>query len=352
MADNEGSEQGGGGWGSWGFSNLSLSSLVNTVKETSQSIIQAYKEDLGDFSQTISKDTNEVLESKVKQSEGLLTNLIGMKGEEKASANPGTLSVASLQADISTYTVEPADKEDFETFCSTFKADQKTDEISQLLQSNEKMRALHSKLVPVVVSYHVFWSRYFYKMSKFEARERKRAELLKRAEAAVTQDAGGEDDFDWGGEDDEEDGKGESKGEEDKKEEGVNGEAAKEARKEAGEEEDRKEDDEGGAKGEVGSADQTGALEEGAGPASQAQDESPLEGVQEESPLEGVQAVPAIDPPTPATAAVEAPEARAQAVTAVADDQTGSPAPAQASAGGDSGAAADNAEDEGWDEWE
>lgn len=103
-----------------------------------------------------------------------------------------------------------SDQEDFKLWRSTFPIERKTDEISQILSTNDKIREAHSKLgwchtpyytfthmtpalisltphttphthtVPVVVSYGKFWERYFYRLNKLHQEEERRAALVKR----------------------------------------------------------------------------------------------------------------------------------------------------------------------------
>jgi len=86
-----------------------------------------------------------------------------------------------LQTELSTYCTEPTDLEDFATWKQQFKVSNITDDISRVLASNDKIREIHTKLVPVAVSYTDFWERYFYKLNKLNQEEERRAALVKRA---------------------------------------------------------------------------------------------------------------------------------------------------------------------------
>jgi len=57
--------------------------------------------------------------------------------------------LAALQQSSVTYTIDPSDKEGFKLFCNDFDTESKTSEISQILEENETVEALHKNLVPV-----------------------------------------------------------------------------------------------------------------------------------------------------------------------------------------------------------
>ena len=89
--------------------------------------------------------------------------------------------------------------------------------IAAVLESNDFMTDLESKLVPSIVSRDTFWARYFYRLELLEEQENRRTELINRAatgtgtvpsspaakDATVGASAGVDDvDEDWGDDDD------------------------------------------------------------------------------------------------------------------------------------------------------
>ncbi len=52
----------------------------------------------------------------------------------------------SLQTELSTYCTDPSETEEFESFKKDFQIGTRTEEISQLLSTNEKVREIHTKL--------------------------------------------------------------------------------------------------------------------------------------------------------------------------------------------------------------
>jgi len=217
MAD---SKQSSSTW--WGFSGV-----LDKVKRTSENIISIYKEDLTEFSRTIQSDTKEVIK-KTTEEESLetitssITGFFGFsqsKNENKETTTPAKRGVIvdrhqarilQLQTELSTYCTEPTDQEEFVAWKQHFKVSNITDDISRL-GSNDKIREIHTKLVPVAVSYTDYWERYFYKLHKLNQEEERRAALVKRATTSEQVD---EEDLRW---DDEESGN--NKGEVAKKEE-------------------------------------------------------------------------------------------------------------------------------------
>lgn len=67
-----------------------------------------------------------------------------------------------------TYCDEPNDAEDFDAWRATFTLDSKAGEVEDILVSNSFMRELQSRIVPLVVEYDAFWTRYFYRLHKLK----------------------------------------------------------------------------------------------------------------------------------------------------------------------------------------
>jgi hypothetical protein len=105
--------------------------------------------------------------------------------------------VASMQRDSSTYCDEPDDAEDFEAWNATFNLPGAKPDIAKFLSENTFMSELQARIVPVVVDYESFWTRYFYRLHKLEEKHAQLAALASRAQME-------EDDLGWGTEDEEE----------------------------------------------------------------------------------------------------------------------------------------------------
>ena len=106
--------------------------------------------------------------------------------------------VAAMQRDSSTYCDEPEDGEDFAAWLTSFDLPAHKPDISKLLSENTFMSELQSRIVPVVVDYESFWTRYFYRLHTLTAKYAK--------VAALTARVGEEDEAEhvgWGDTDDE-----------------------------------------------------------------------------------------------------------------------------------------------------
>ncbi|KAG2193577.1 hypothetical protein INT47_006643 [Mucor saturninus] len=117
-------------------------------------------------------------------------------------ANRKEALLAKMQTNESTYLTDPElskkDKEQekkvLDTFNASFKIDEYTDEIAQLLNDYPALRETMDRLVPVQVSYALFWQRYFYHAWKIEQDEQKRQLIVQ----GVTED---DADFKWDSDD-------------------------------------------------------------------------------------------------------------------------------------------------------
>lgn len=108
-----------------------------------------------------------------------------------------------MQTNENTYLKDPEaaiknneqEKKILETFNSTFNIEEYTEEIAQLLNDYPSLRDTMDKLVPVQISYSLFWQRYFYHAWKIEQDEQKRQLIVQHNEE---EDEG---DFKWDSDD-------------------------------------------------------------------------------------------------------------------------------------------------------
>jgi len=175
--------------------------LLDKVKQQTETIVNIYKEDLKEFSNTITNDTKEIIKDPEITSKIGLSGLFGYSQnkpseKEKISVivDRHQARILILESELSTYCTEPSDREDFMFWKEEFNLQSKTDEISNLLSDKEKIREAHSKLVPIAVSYSDFWERYYYKMFKLNQVDERRAALVKRATNSTQSD---EERFIW-----------------------------------------------------------------------------------------------------------------------------------------------------------
>jgi hypothetical protein len=129
--------------------------------------------------------------------------------------------IAAMQRDSSTYCDQPEDTEQFQQWLQDFDLKEKKKEIGSIIGSNAFMAELQSRIVPLIVSYEDFWTRYFYRLHKLHAKHEAIQALTSKASEAGMPLGGGrkeEAELGWGtdeeGEEEEE--QGEEEEEEDK----------------------------------------------------------------------------------------------------------------------------------------
>ena len=67
-----------------------------------------------------------------------------------------------MQRNSSTYCDEPEDRADYEAWLAGFDLGAKTGDIDEIVRSNAFMAELQARIVPLIVQYDAFWTRYFY----------------------------------------------------------------------------------------------------------------------------------------------------------------------------------------------
>lgn len=107
--------------------------------------------------------------------------------------------LSALQRDSNTYCKPPSDACAFKIWTDNFDMRSKADEISALLSGNPFMQELYSRIVPYVVDKNVFWTRYFFHVSKLHEAQQLRMHLVQKAiksteaeELDAWEDEGGE----------------------------------------------------------------------------------------------------------------------------------------------------------------
>ncbi|CAM6009178.1 unnamed protein product [Sphagnum balticum] len=181
---------------------LSLESTASVAQESLESVGQVVE----DFGSSVWRGTTEIF-AQVKEavlsideeapaatpSDPLTAQLSGGKYSRYEA------QVRAMQRDSSTYCDEPKDLDEYEAWIHSFRIDDRKDEIEELLSSNAFMQELQNRIVPLVVEYDVFWTRYFFHLHKLQQVENARANLVKRATAGEE-----EEDLSWDVEEDKE----------------------------------------------------------------------------------------------------------------------------------------------------
>lgn len=89
--------------------------------------------------------------------------------------------ISSMQRDSATYCDEPADTADYQAWRSKFDLATFKPAVDDLTADNAFMAELQARIVPVIVDYQAFWTRYFYRLHLLEARHAQRLEVAQRA---------------------------------------------------------------------------------------------------------------------------------------------------------------------------
>ncbi|KAL3158911.1 hypothetical protein ABBQ32_011625 [Trebouxia sp. C0010 RCD-2024] len=102
--------------------------------------------------------------------------------------------ISSMQRDSATYCDEPADTADYHTWRSNFDLANYQPAVEDLITNNAFMAELQARIVPVIVEYDAFWTRYFYRLHLLEARHLQRLEVAQRVSRVQQEEELGWDD--------------------------------------------------------------------------------------------------------------------------------------------------------------
>lgn len=108
--------------------------------------------------------------------------------------------VLALRADPATFTEEPEDSEGFARWNSSFSIDKVKEQIEGVLLESPGLESFVERLVPSVVDYETFWSRYFFAVDKLRQAEDVRTKLVSRAMSKEE-----DEELSWDVDDDDED---------------------------------------------------------------------------------------------------------------------------------------------------
>ncbi|KAF8046315.1 hypothetical protein N665_3853s0003 [Sinapis alba] len=195
--------------GGWSFGGL-----MKTIADRSESVIETYRRDLEEFGTGLKKEIevaqgslgtvghaiDELGNTVIKGTAEIIAQgkeAILAAGNESDSSDNTSLGrrdsfsskpysrfdaqVRVVQGDLSTYSEEPEDSDDYKKWESEFPLGDKTEEMESLLDGNGDMKGVYKRVVPSMVDHETFWFRYFYKVYKLKQAEDLRANLVKRA---------------------------------------------------------------------------------------------------------------------------------------------------------------------------
>ncbi|XP_048547491.1 BSD domain-containing protein 1-like [Triticum urartu] len=215
----------GGGWGGFG-------GLLKTLTSQSETVLDAYRRDLAEFSTGLRRETDALREAAAQAARDLPSSALALDGladivaqgkgaiaqvAATAAASAASLPAPSdadsepspasghlryysrfeaqlraLQSDPATFTADPEDAEDFAAWGAGFSLQERQDEIEALCYESDAVEGMVDRLVPDTVEGEVFWARYFYRVHKLKQQEDARAKLVKRV---IAQEE--EEDLSW-----------------------------------------------------------------------------------------------------------------------------------------------------------
>ncbi|EKX48193.1 hypothetical protein GUITHDRAFT_151816 [Guillardia theta CCMP2712] len=164
-----------------------------SIKEKSKDLMEVYKRDIGEFASVVSKDTTEAvaktrgtieksLANKTSGSDHKAKQLPKSRQSDCSKSNRVNPKLISLQNTKETFTNDPADHDAFACFLEGFDASKLSMEISDLLQDVESVRSYHDELVPEIVTYKLFWARYFFGAKSIADEEARKHKFLTAAQ--------------------------------------------------------------------------------------------------------------------------------------------------------------------------
>ncbi|XP_077218693.1 uncharacterized protein LOC143852926 [Tasmannia lanceolata] len=163
---------------------ISLETGASVAQESLESVGQA----IDDFGSSVWRGTAEIISQ---GKDAILSpdqdsdssdaqNFISLNLNSKRYSRFET-QVVGIQSDMNTYCEDPEDLDDFNKWKLRFLIEEKGEEIMSICSENVAVEGMFSKLVPNVVDYEMFWTRYFYRIHKLKQVEDARVNLVKRA---------------------------------------------------------------------------------------------------------------------------------------------------------------------------
>ncbi|KAL3849829.1 hypothetical protein ACJIZ3_011711 [Penstemon smallii] len=185
--------------GLWSFEGL-----IKTLATRSESVIETYRRDLKEFGSGLKTETEIFREAasravkdiptSIKSTADLISKevlIFSSEGEPQTPETNRSLNSAryswfesqlsAIQSDLSTFSEEPEDAEEYKKWKSGFELEDKRGEIEGLIGENGTLKGVYKRIVPSEVDHETFLCRYFYRVDKLEQQERVRANLVRRA---------------------------------------------------------------------------------------------------------------------------------------------------------------------------
>lgn len=101
--------------------------------------------------------------------------------------------VSAMQRNSATYCDEPQDTADYQAWLQGFDLGSRKGEIEAITGGNAFMAELQSRIVPLIVEYEAFWTRYFFQLHKLQVKHAQRQEVAQRAQRAAAEELAWDD---------------------------------------------------------------------------------------------------------------------------------------------------------------
>ncbi|CAK9229176.1 unnamed protein product [Sphagnum troendelagicum] len=169
---------------------LYLESAASVARESLETVGQVVE----DFGSSVWRGTTEIF-AQVKEAVLSIDKEAATTTHSDALTTPfsnakmcGDEQVRAIQSDSGTYSDEPEDAYEYGAWLMSFSIKSQKDEIDKIISSSALMQELQNQIVPLVVDYDMFWTRYFFRLHKLQQVENAHANLVKRATVIEDED--------------------------------------------------------------------------------------------------------------------------------------------------------------------
>lgn len=171
-----------------------LPSSIEVGASVAQESIESVGHVIDEFGSSVWRGTSEIIANS-KEAILDLENQSDSSSSENRNVNSNVkhysrfeMQIQAIQSDVSTYTEQPDDLDDYGKWKAGFVGEEQGEEIENLLEENAAVEDVYNRIVPSVVDGETFWSRYFYRVYKLKQVEDARANLVKRAISGEDED--------------------------------------------------------------------------------------------------------------------------------------------------------------------
>lgn len=178
------------------------SALLQAKAKEAQQQLQLAGKSLGNFGQKLMLGTTELFDQVKDAIQAEMA--FDSRGDNRVASKRQLVNVSNtkfsrfeadvnaMQRDSSTYCDEPEDEDDYVAWLASFDLEVRRPDVDALIASNTFMAELQARIVPVIVEYDAFWTRYFYRLHKLQQKHDQIIQLTQRVQE--------EEEVGWGSE--------------------------------------------------------------------------------------------------------------------------------------------------------